>query len=83
MSEIKPLDRGQCKKVAIQLHDENEELKSQLAELRAAVCELLDYVDLPPSDYRTDDLDQAWDLFLKTYRDVQKVTESELTDEAT
>ena len=59
MSEIKPLDRGQCKKVAIQLHDENEELKSQLAELRAAVCELLDYVDLPPSDYRTDDLDQA------------------------
>jgi hypothetical protein len=83
MSEIKPLDRGQWKKVAIQLRDENEELKSQLAATRQAVWELFDYVDLPPSDYRTDDIEQAWDLFLKIYRDLQKETESELSDEAT
>jgi hypothetical protein len=49
-----------------------QQLASQLAELREAVCELVDYVDLPPSDYRTDDLEHAWDLFLQTYRDVQK-----------
>jgi hypothetical protein len=83
MSEIKPLDRGQWKKVAIQLRDENEELKSQLAATRQAVWELCDYVDLPPSDYRTDDLDHAWDLFLQTYRDVQKETESESGDATT
>ena len=59
----------------------DEDAEAQLAELREAVWELFDYVDLPPSDYRTDDLDQAWDLFLKTYRDVQKETESEVSDE--
>ena len=52
-----------------------QQLEAQLAELRVAVWELVDYVDLPPSDYRTDEMDQAWDLLLKTYRDVQKETE--------
>ena len=60
-----------------------QQLESQLAELREAVWGLSDYVDLPPSDYRTDDIEQAWDLFLKIYRDLQKETESELRDEAT
>jgi hypothetical protein len=63
------------------LRDENEELKSQLAELREAVWGLFDYVDMPPSDHRADDLDRAWGLFMKTYRDVQKETESEADDE--
>jgi len=58
-----------------------QQLESQLAELREAVWGLSDYVDLPPSDYRTDDIEQAWDLFLKIYRDLQKETESEADDE--
>jgi hypothetical protein len=58
-----------------------QQLESQLAELRGAVCELVDYVDLPPSDYRTDEIEQAWDLFLQTYRDAQKETESEVSDD--
>ena len=71
----RPRDAGET----IHLIEECElsKLESQIAELREAVWTLYDYVDLPSSDYGTDDLNQAWDLFLKTYRDVQKETEGE------